>query len=683
MFRVWQHSCSTVARRAWMRVVFGLPFLRSYRRPSVGLLAVVSNVTQRGSVEMPNNNSEFKNDWTLMFFFASDNPLAPLLVSQLKAIKDAGFQEHTEVLVYFDPMEKGWPTKIYNVNKKRKAYANAKWEQDKDYPKTKIGDGNDSFVRKMEGDEVDSATFPTAMQTAMDNPRTTPAHEALTHFVQYGIEKHRARNYMLFLIGHGMIVGRDMFLPDADPVSAITLEELQAIMKEFLEEDKTTRLRLLSLHSCSMSSIEVAYQLRGTANYMIAHQGPAFVNSWPYRQLLKKIFNTIEKTKRGAGKRAQEEGKDQKEVEQAIVDARVNVKRLVEKLYYHCLYNATDFLSAGYSADLALCSLAPGKVTEINEPLQKLVRKLKANLDQPSIIKDLILLAHWESQSFWDENYTDLNDFCICLSKGCNERAQALEALSPGKTDLIQELRDVRDRCDDVSKVLNVINSEKRSERFNGLVVHEDNFGWKYQYARGLSVYFPWCEPLDDEPLPLESTETRPRSDQTGPDERSWNLVKRYTSYEFNTELGDDSWWSFLKLYFEKTKRPKLDEEEGFQRFSGLVPKGIDFDRFRELLEKAELSFYSGGTLSSRTPETGRTPTTGEAPCTCPTIKNYPTDVDKTYPSRRVKKFSITPGALQAFRQEFDLIEEEPVDDDDHDDADDGENRNDRRPNDP
>lgn len=195
---------------------------------------------------MPNDN--FKNDWTLMFFFASDNPLAPLLVSQLKAIKDAGFQEHTEVLVYFDPMEKGCPTKIYNVNQNRKAYAKAMWEKDKDYPKTKIGDGNDSFVRKMEGDEVNPETFPAAMKAAMDNPRTTPANEALTHFVQYGIKNHSARNYMLFLVGHGMIVGRDMFLPDEDPISAITLKELQTIMNEFVEKDKPTRLQLLSLH---------------------------------------------------------------------------------------------------------------------------------------------------------------------------------------------------------------------------------------------------------------------------------------------------------------------------------------------------------------------------------------------------------------------------------------------------
>ena len=32
-------------------------------------------------------------EWTLMFYFASDNPLAPSIVSQLKALKNAGFHE--------------------------------------------------------------------------------------------------------------------------------------------------------------------------------------------------------------------------------------------------------------------------------------------------------------------------------------------------------------------------------------------------------------------------------------------------------------------------------------------------------------------------------------------------------------------------------------------------------------
>src|SRR5947208_16751480 len=105
-----------------------------------------------------NSASKDKNEWTVMFFFASDNPLAPMVVSQIKAIKDAGFQEHTEVLVHFDPMERGASTKIFNVNQKRKADAGS------DH-KTFIGDGKDPFVRNMSEDEIDRSTLPAGMQT--------------------------------------------------------------------------------------------------------------------------------------------------------------------------------------------------------------------------------------------------------------------------------------------------------------------------------------------------------------------------------------------------------------------------------------------------------------------------------------------------------------------------------------
>ena len=42
-------------------------------------------------------------EWTLMFYFASDNPLAISIVSQLKAIKAAGFHHEANVIVQFDP----------------------------------------------------------------------------------------------------------------------------------------------------------------------------------------------------------------------------------------------------------------------------------------------------------------------------------------------------------------------------------------------------------------------------------------------------------------------------------------------------------------------------------------------------------------------------------------------------
>ena len=600
------------------------------------------------------------NDWTIMFFFASDNPLAPLLISQLKAIKDAGYQEHTEALVWFDPAERGYPTKIYNVNHQRKADARARPQRNGRNPQTNIGDGNDSFVRKMKGDEVDSSKFSAAMKAAMENPSGTPAHEALANFIDYVITNHSAKNYMLFLVGHGMIVGRDTFLPDEDPVSAITLDQLKKIMSQFVVAGKTS-LQLLALHSCSMSSIEVAYELRGTANYMMAHQGPAFVNSWPYRQLLKKIFNTVEKNKRRAEERARDEGKDDQAVEQAIKDAQVNVNALIEKLYYHCLYNATDFLDAGYSADLTLCNLQEDKLERIKDPLQKLVKKLKEGLSAGSVFRHLIVTAHWESQSFWEENYTDLYDFCFCLSRGCKETAQALQGSVSSDERLVTEVLAVAEACDDLTRVLDVVKSKKRSERFDRLIIHSDNFGWRYQYARGLSVYFPWSEPLNDDPVP--SARKEPCRGEKPTKGRSETVIDKYRAYDFTTQFDkDSSWWSFLESYFGATKRLSRRDEKGDDMLAEFGDPKFTKENMDALYEIVKMTVTADATLGSRTPEMGtKTPEHGFS-CECPSIKNYPTDREK-----RVKEFSITPGALLAFREELELIEEDPADDDDAD----------------
>ncbi len=355
-----------------------------------------------------------------------------------------------------------------------------------------------------------------------------------------------------------------------------------------------------------------------------------------------------------------------------VKDKQINVKKLIEKLYYHSLHNATDFLSAGYSADLALYSLAEDKLARIKEPLQFLVRKLKENLVGTSLIKELILLAHWESQSFWEENYTDLYDFCLCLKRRC-ENAMAIYGT---EASLAKKLGDIKDACDGVIKVLSIINSPKRLDRFQGLIIHAGNFGTKYQYARGLSVYFSWCEPLDDEPRVPEPQNDQSRSEPKG---RHQKIIAGYKGYDFNTDFGDDSWWSFLESYFKETKRKsRWEEEEDHIKFvTELGETNVTAEVATNLLNTVKSEFNVDGSLGSRTPEVGtRTPETG-LDCTCPTIKNYPT-VEKPYPplerlsptgetlppmtnnqpptadiehpTRKVRQFSITPDALLAFQ---------------------------------
>ena len=51
-----------------------------------------------------------------MFYFASDNSLAPGIVSHLKALKQAGFHPDASVVVHFDPNAPNEPVHIFDVN---------------------------------------------------------------------------------------------------------------------------------------------------------------------------------------------------------------------------------------------------------------------------------------------------------------------------------------------------------------------------------------------------------------------------------------------------------------------------------------------------------------------------------------------------------------------------------------
>src|SRR2546423_10318896 len=87
-------------------------------------------------------------EWTLMFYFASDNPLAPGIVSQLKAIKNAGYHHQANVVAYFDPPTPGTPTHIFDVNAIYKL-------TDPDQPAVDIGFGaNDPFIRNLMQDKL-------------------------------------------------------------------------------------------------------------------------------------------------------------------------------------------------------------------------------------------------------------------------------------------------------------------------------------------------------------------------------------------------------------------------------------------------------------------------------------------------------------------------------------------------
>ncbi len=158
------------------------------------------------------------------------------------------------------------------------------------------------------------------------------------------------------------------------------------------------------------------------------------------------------------------------------------------------------------------------------------------------LLRDLILLAHWKSQSYWQETYTDLYDFCWCLHNYCVDHGDKAEG------ELLDLVRAIRNVCLDITAVL-----DERDEQ--SAIVASVFAGPAYQYSHGLSVYFPWSEPLSDTPFMEEYKEykvNQPAKESTETTEADGETL---------LEQKEFFWHDFLTAYFKETMRKTRKEE--------------------------------------------------------------------------------------------------------------------------
>ena len=522
-------------------------------------------------------------EWTLMFYFASDNPLGPTIVSQLKNLKNAGFDPEANVVAYYDPPIPGTPTHVFDVNIvdkiKAEGVANIGFADNQSFVRNLVEDRlwgeHKSIDGKLIKDLIKTCLTP-KLQNLYDPPdpsnflpeeevkkpakrkRNSSHHvngnlngDALTPktsletFLKFCSLKYPARNYALFILGHGLIVGNDVFLFDeSSPTHSLSLTELGELLKSFKSDiKKDAEFQLVSFHSCSMSSLEVAYELKDTANYMLASQCPTSVGAWPYRQILIRLLKQLDDNRC-----------KHKELTQGDIDATIS------DIFDYCAYNSFDFQLAGYSFDVCLCDLR--NTAEVKEQLSNLSSKLIAGLEDPDPrAKDLILLAHWDAQSYWSEMYTDLFDFCLCLQRRCQK------ALPPKKkpegpeteseTDVLPEdkaLAELEAACGEMIKVL----TPKTNGTPKQLIRRTSFVGAAYQYAHGLSIYFPWSQPAQSAFWP----EQYATYELIKPPKR-----KGETKDEAEKRRKENpSWGDFLAAYFDKTMRATRFKENGLNQ---------------------------------------------------------------------------------------------------------------------
>jgi hypothetical protein len=210
-----------------------------------------------------------------------------------------------------------------------------------------------------------------------------------------------------------------------------------------------------------MSTLEVAVELAGEPNnskpsnpkpsnpepkkpplvqYLVASEGLVPLSGWPYGYLL----------------------------EMAKKRKNFSAESVIEALVEDSADYYRSYPPAGISFDIAACDIA--KVKPVESAVQRLTTALKL-LSQSKELQDDVVLAHWRAQSFKWEQYSDLGDFCEQL-----------------RLQLGQRHPEIRMACE-------LVQSEIRH------AVHtHHHVGIDFQYAQGLSVYFPWSIPLFDEP---------------------------------------------------------------------------------------------------------------------------------------------------------------------------------------
>lgn len=367
--------------------------------------------------------------------------------------------------------------------------------------------------------------FPEVEETEIDE--TLPIGRSIEEFVKWSVNGdgknfngHKAEKYMLILSGHGDGFQGKTLLIDENPFGVITVQQLKDTIEninDFLQTPtgEDTHLSILGFDSCAMNSLEVLYELRQVCDIWLSSQGNIPNSGWEYENSVCELF------KLGA------------DLPKPTAVVKTFIKNFKE-------FNK-DFQRAGRSIDLSSCFLkTPEKTTEfkgiknVAKEVNNLASALIFYFDEDSkkqfsiltlnTINRLILQSHWECQTFMADQSIDIKDFCDRIIKNSEIVLEEINIISDKKPNA--ETRELIMVLEE--KLIPQCRKTKRA--VTDSVIFGAFSGADYQFAKGISLFFPWSF--------LSYSMTFPT----------------YKELNFNKDFPN--WNKFLKIYLEATMRP-------------------------------------------------------------------------------------------------------------------------------
>lgn len=426
--------------------------------------------------------------WTVMICLAGDNNLSAEMIyniKELKRVEKISPIGPVTVVALFDPAN-GLPTQGYVV---------------------KPGDVDNQLIKEADLVGVVKGTKPgapaqvkvvpssfatTLAENVLAKPGTklsslnTGDPHTLAQAINIYLNAYPAEHYLLVLSGHGSGAEQDFLLTDDGAKDSLNINELKELISEVkrnLSENQDNRkIDILGLDSCLMSMAEIYYQLGNVSrlasgkknvakssnlvDFLVGSEGFVRNTGWPYQRVLTTLADNPE----------------------------MLPETFAEKIVRDYILYYADYALAGLSVDIAACDLRENNCILLKDAVADLARTLRKNLKNDKI-RDEILLAHWEAQTYKFDLYTDLADFCKLLAKRC------------------KKYKDIKKACNAIVKVIekNVV----KKSCYTGSAV---------QFSFGLSVYFPWSQ-----------------------------VSKEYGKLKF---VEDTQWDKFLEEYVKRTRRP-------------------------------------------------------------------------------------------------------------------------------
>lgn len=403
-------------------------------------------------------SNDLEKDWTIMVYMAGDNNLSENMAYSLNdlgafgaAVKDET-RLKVNLLAFFDSSSLTAPTHYFDFSEekpdvhpieKRDIHHNSKSTPKPDEPGGYDRDGNSASAY------------------------------SIMNFVRWCIETkgRKAKNYALIFSGHSFGFHGTSFLRDEGSGGFITLFKFRWALEEVIDKYLGDKISILGFDSCVMSMLEVGYELKKTAQILIASEGSLPNAGWGYAPMLQELIASN-------GKSFDLAIKEKFHTEDYVKEA---ASVFVEAFTEH----QKKLAVGGRSVDIAAWDLK--KIDPVAENLRLLAQTLNERLDLTEKIHEeqitdadisvyqelrkIILQSHFDSQTYMKEQCVDLKDFCQRLAIECSFMTK--DGQESVFNDIIKVCKDIVSAVDDC-------------------VLKCGYSGEEYQFSNGISLYFPW-----------------------------------------------------------------------------------------------------------------------------------------------------------------------------------------------